>query len=114
MSPQVVFDVSFDMSMAFAMQLPAVCHWDDLPDLPGLYFVSIAGAIVYVGCTTVSMKQRWRTHKMRAVIDRYGGDIHYQPWSPCMGELRLVEAFFIATMRPRYNQIVRARLRQCG
>jgi hypothetical protein len=76
-----------------------------LPHVSGLYFaVDERDRVQYVGCA-VDIGKRWNGHKLRDIALQCGWRIYYKQVD--YGSFRSKEheeAFFIATLRPKYNQ----------
>lgn len=82
-----------------------------LPHISGVYFaVDDLGCVQYVGCA-VDIGQRWKGHKLRGVAIQCGWRIFFKK----VDETNFLskeqeEAFFIATLRPKYNQLLKCQV----
>lgn len=84
------------------------CSLGRLPRISGVYFaVDDTDCVQYVGCS-IDIAQRWRGHHLRGVALAskwriFFKEVDYKTFRSKESE----EAFFIATLRPKYNNSIK-------
>lgn len=92
---------------AYVMEHMEYCDsWRALPELSGVYFLYNIkrDSMVYVG-KAYALRVRWLRHPLRGLVDGGGYRIYY---CPLRAGLDQIEAFFILTLMPENNRIVKA------
>jgi excinuclease UvrABC nuclease subunit len=82
-----------------------------LPHISGVYFaVDDGGCVQYVGCA-VDIGQRWKGHKLRELAIQCGWRIYFKEVDKeNFLSKEQEEAFFIATLRPKHNQLLKCQV----
>ena len=87
-NPKLLFDL---INTEHASPL-SLAHLEDLPDLPGIYFVATTDEnplerfdqIIYIGVSTKSIYQRWRSHHKMPIfrlLEKTARDVHQDEYT---------------------------------
>lgn len=77
----------------------------ELPNVPGVYFVLENERVIYIGLSKTSILRRWWTHNKVQELDTRTGEIKIA-WLECraLGLLPVIESAMIMRFRPELNQ----------
>lgn len=85
----------------------SIAQKDQLPNVPGIYFVMEDGHVIYIGLSKKSILRRWWTHEKLKDLRARKGEIKIA-WLECRAIelLPLMESTFIGYFNPELNQTV--------
>ncbi|MBE9015832.1 GIY-YIG nuclease family protein [Chroococcidiopsidales cyanobacterium LEGE 13417] len=77
----------------------------ELPNVPGIYFVLENERVIYIGLSKTSLLRRWWTHHRIQELEARTGDIKIA-WLECraLGLLSVIETAMILRFQPQLNQ----------
>lgn len=75
----------------------------------GVYFVIDQTGVIYVG-KAADLYERWKGHRFLREVRAGAFMIAWKHWDRSFYSPETEEAFFITCLRPRFNEIVKARM----
>jgi len=111
LEPQLIIKLRSDL-LKLIEALPYAMP-QKLPRMSGVYFVFDRDELVYIG-KALDLYKRWCSHRFKSEVS---SGLFRLKWKQCdtseFCSAEHEEAFFIVSLRPKFNELVRTRVFPC-